>query len=63
MDQKIPINTRSFNRDIGMIIGLLFGSAFGMLMYLMTNNAIYISFCGIGLVLGLIFGSKIKKKD
>lgn len=62
MLKKVEKNRKYSSIEIGMIMGLIFGSAFGVSMFLITNNALYFTFCGFGLIIGLIFGMLFQKR-
>ncbi len=43
--------------QLGMLFGIFIGGGIGVLLFVFTNNPIYISITGIGLVVGLLIGA------
>lgn len=43
--------------QLGMLFGIFIGGGIGVLLFVFTNNPIYISITGIGLVIGLLIGT------
>jgi len=62
MLKKVEKKRKYSSIEIGMMMGLIFGSAFGVSMFLITINVLYFTFCGFGLIIGLIFGMLFQKR-
>jgi hypothetical protein len=43
--------------QLGMLFGIFIGGGIGVLLFVFTNNPIYISVTGVGLVVGLLIGA------
>ena len=43
--------------QLGMLFGIIIGGGVGVLLFVFTNNPLYISVTGVGLVIGLILGA------
>jgi hypothetical protein len=43
--------------QLGMLFGIFIGGGIGVLLFVFTNNPIYISVTGVGLVIGLLIGA------
>ena len=54
--------------QLGMLFGIFIGGGVGVLLFVFTNNPLFITMTGLGLVIGLIFGAgfdrqKANKQD
>ena len=43
--------------QLGMLFGIFIGGGIGILLFVLTNNPIFISVTGVGLVIGLLIGA------
>lgn len=58
MEKRKPTYTQ-----LGMLFGIFIGSGIGVLLFVLTQNALYFTVVGIGLVLGLIIGAGMDRNS
>ena len=49
--------------QLGMLFGIFIGGGIGILLFVFTNNPIYISATGVGLVIGLLIGAAKDRQE
>ena len=49
--------------QLGMLFGIFIGGGIGVLLFVFTNNPIYISVTGVGLVIGLLIGAAKDRQE
>ena len=49
--------------QLGMLFGIFIGGGVGVLLFVFTNNPLFITVTGLGLVIGLIFGAGFDRQN
>ena len=49
--------------QLGMLFGIFIGGGVGVLLFVFTNNPLFITLTGLGLVIGLIFGAGFDRQN